>query len=846
MSSPAPLEAMTAVQDDVRPEELHSSFRSELADACNDYQRSHHNNELKELINLRVPTHEFTQETTTSGLEYPPSQDRLPENSVQDISTKNSDDMRLSVHASETSDLYSLRSSTQPTISSAFSKSAPSSGADSSSKTVSTAPTSMISCSSGFNGIREVEKGVFAAPKMTMEPQDRLAWDKIQPKLQDTIFNIFRPRKDLDDTISCEFMMGGPSPTRLTPTVFLVCCHELYRKQLRSILKRQKWMRAYKYQCVVIVDTLEDLSFRNSDNTDGITQLLVEAIVPSGHTSWCGLKARAHSGVDQQPIGFTIGGILLIDGEAFALTVKHGIERLISVDAASGDDSDDDDDAKEESSSPFINFQDSGSIQTQEHKEIEQRTSVFGSQMKVPQSCTSLVDNAVPEKPYSRSQWRHFGQYNAYGTVGSAISFGRLDWSLLKVDPRCEISTSSLVNTLVTPTRDHIEIKSFLDRPAMTGGEVWINAGSSGPVKGWLVDRPALLHRYGRSFEVLQVIPDQPLGALISPKLKYHSQIANPFSSEAPGDSGSWVSRANVLCGHVLAARKSVPWLYVLPISEILEEAKAIMTCQDIHLPQHHSQIDVPAVAKKNLGFSDRGSTIETGSTATLTNSDFTSQRHEQRVFIRERHLEYYVAETMRACLGTLFRERVGCPRLDYTAFTNHCRSRLKDCKAATYWSDHNASCNEDVQDILQMIKTGLHRDELLDTLGQRTGPAPLSHPRLVQERIDRVASLLVMTEIGNIAQYGPRTQVSWRSGTLQQLINSHFTRERALSDASIRLEQIFTAKSLVQIAGLRIFWTANLSDHLLLDKEQGILHIFHHATYLECQRKRYEEGPFA
>lgn len=321
-------------------------------------------------------------------------------------------------------------------------------------------------------------------------------------------------------------------------------------------------------------------------------------------------------------------------------------------------------------------------------------------------------------------------------------------------------------------------------------------------------------------------------------ELKYQLEFANPFSSEAPGDSGSWVLRANVLCGHVLAARKSVPWLYVLPISEILEEVKAIMGCQDISLPQHQSQIDVPAMAKKNLDFCYRGSTIENVGTATPRNCDFTSQRHEPPVFIRERHLEFYVAETMRACLGTLFRERVGCPRLNYTAFTNHCRSRLEDCKSATYWSKQNSSCNEDMLDILEMIKTGLHRDELADTLGQRTGAEPLSH-RFVQERIDRAASLLVMTEIGNIAQYNPRAQVSWRSGNLQQLINSHFTRERALSDASIRLEQIFTAKSLVQIAGLRIFWTANLSDHLLLDKEQRTLHIFHHATYLECQRRR-------
>lgn len=272
--------------------------------------------------------------------------------------------MASPVRATENSDHCSLRSTTQSTVSSGLSKTSASSDPGSSAMTVSTAPTSIIPCSSDLSDIREVEKGVFAAPKMTIELQDRLAWNKIQPKLQDTIFNTFQPRRDLDDTISCEFMMGGPSPTQLTPTVFLVCCHELYRKQLRSILKRQKWMRAYRYQCVVIVDTLEDLSLDTLGNSPGTNQLLVEAFVPSGKTSWCGLKARAQFGVYKQPINFTIGGILLIDGKAFGLTVKHGIERLISVDAASGDGSDDDDDehAVEESSSPFIDFQDRESI----------------------------------------------------------------------------------------------------------------------------------------------------------------------------------------------------------------------------------------------------------------------------------------------------------------------------------------------------------------------------------------------------------------------------------------------------------------------------------------------------
>lgn len=412
----------------------------------------------------------------------------------------------------------------------------------------------------------------------------------------------------------------------------------------------------------------------------------------------------------------------------------------------------------------------------------------------------------------------------------------------MKFEPRCEVSHSSLVNTLVTPTNDHLETKSFLNGAAMTGGEVWINAGSSGPVKGWLVDCPALLRRHGKIFEVFQVIPDQPLGTRISSGLKYHLHPADRSSSEAPGDSGSWVLRANVLCGHIMASRKSVPWLYVLPISEILAEAKANMSCQDITLPQHHAQVDLPAVAKRNAGFSYRDFINSRVRTTSLTEYGIVS-RDEPRVCL-EWPSEHDMADILRACLGTLFRERVGSSRLNYTAFTNHCRSRLEEYKSATYGSMQNASCNEDVRDILQMIKSGLRRDELVDTLGQRTAPGSMND-RFVQERIDRVASLLVMTEIGNITPFDRRARLSWRSGNLQQLIKSHFTRERTMTDTSIRLEQIFMAKSLVQITGLHIFWTADLSDHLLLDRAQGIVYIFYHATYLECQRKRYEQVSF-
>lgn len=199
------------------------------------------------------------------------------------------------------------------------------------------------------------------------------------------------------------------------------------------------------------------------------------------------------------------------------------------------------------------------------------------------------------------------------------------------------------------------------------------------------------------------------------------------------------------------------------------------------------------------------------------------------------------VRDISRACLGTGLLETIGVPGLDYAAYMNHCRSRLNEYEKAVSLPLQTAKCGEDVMDILQMIKSGLHRDELVDILEQRAGPES-GNCQLVQGRISRVASLLVMTEIGMASEYGRRARVYWRSGTLRELMKNHFTRERALANKTSHLEQMPTAKSLVQIARLRIAWTADLSDHLMLDREQKVVHIFHHATYLECQRKRYEK----
>jgi len=53
-----------------------------------------------------------------------------------------------------------------------------------------------------------------------------------------------------------------------------------------------------------------------------------------------------------------------------------------------------------------------------------------------------------------------------------------------------------------------------------------------------------------------------------------------------------------------------------------------------------------------------------------------------------------------------------------------------------------------------------------------------------------------------------------------------------------VKLDRPFTARNLERIAGLKIVWTDNLPDHLRLMRDDTEVAIYHHASFLEHQKK--------
>lgn len=222
--------------------------------------------DLQELDELRLPTHALAHDPDMSGPTSP---------LVPDVSRLGTSPLLAAEDAAQQSgpaayasnlDRRSLRSAPLTTILTTSEGLSGSNGAWTMIMSMWSASTSTSSLHSDIfesdifkSGIRELEKGVFAAPKIPLDLKDQSAWNDLRGRLQDTIENNLRTRPGVESTISCELMMGGPDPEQLRPTVFLVCCHETYRKQLKGTLKRQRWIREFGFQLVVIVDAFEEL-----------------------------------------------------------------------------------------------------------------------------------------------------------------------------------------------------------------------------------------------------------------------------------------------------------------------------------------------------------------------------------------------------------------------------------------------------------------------------------------------------------------------------------------------------------------------------------------------------------
>jgi hypothetical protein len=147
-----------------------------------------------------------------------------------------------------------------------------------------------------------------------------------------------------------------------------------------------------------------------------------------------------------------------------------------------------------------------------------------------------------------------------------------------------------------------------------------------------------------------------------------------------------------------------------------------------------------------------------------------------------------------------------------------------------------SARTHQSIIDIVQHLKEPLTREALRQLLPM---PMPPNEAEKRDGSIDLAASLLLMIDFGSL-QYGfsGRKQLVWDRSSLKEFVHDHFSISLTLGHGRVKLEKMFNARNLGQIAGIEIVWTNNLADHLRMIDEDKKLYIFHHASFLEYQQK--------
>lgn len=469
----------------------------------------------RRLLNLKAPTHDP---------ECPENVCRSPTRETQASSRTNTlTGSETSISEGDPSSVFSKESSTLSVATSVAGGSKTPAAEPSSTKAAGLSTTLV-------QPIFEIEKGVFANPTVKMETGDLENWKQIKIRLQDTIIHTFKPKRGLDPSIALEFMMAGPSRSLLKPAVVLVCCSEPHRKQLKKILRTQKWLSEYKYYCLVLIDKFQTLS-------GGLAWVEGKAVyvsVPVGSLTACGAPAQLKdlSGAGN-PLRFTVGGILIIDGKPFGVTVAHGLQAApqdkylggeeLGDDGDSENDGDDTDDG-----SPFVNFSEAFTDTSSDTLAslVPARRPDGSPSESIQFGLLPPADSTLQVFVQSPRQEVHIGfpcaisaRHESLQSLANAPSDH--DWALIEIeDPNRWKS-----NLITMPDgQNQLEVRSFAVQAELGASQVWINAGFSGVRKGWLTDGLVHVQIDRSAFEARQIILDTPLG-------KENSLNPSPISS---------------------------------------------------------------------------------------------------------------------------------------------------------------------------------------------------------------------------------------------------------------------------------------------------------------------------
>lgn len=154
------------------------------------------------------------------------------------------------------------------------------------------------------------------------------------------------------------------------------------------------------------------------------------------------------------------------------------------------------------------------------------------------------------------------------------------------------------------------------------------------------------------------------------------------------------------------------------------------------------------------------------------------------------------------------------------------------------------AKDNHFVLDVARLLRSNVTHKEVVGKVGQRLSATITQVPSEYREEVVYFAArLLVMINVGRfMSEAHTRRNVPWGSSSLSACVQEHFAEAPKMSCEGGKLPRAFNAWTIETVGGIRVKFTDNLADHLLLVEDDSAVLLFHHASFLECQDTEYEE----
>ncbi|KAF3024926.1 hypothetical protein E8E14_013132 [Neopestalotiopsis sp. 37M] len=177
-----------------------------------------------------------------------------------------------------------------------------------------------------------------------------------------------------------------------------------------------------------------------------------------------------------------------------------------------------------------------------------------------------------------------------------------------------------------------------------------------------------------------------------------------------------------------------------------------------------------------------------------------------------------------------------GIKRLDCEAYYNYYKRLVVSMLPPTDTSDGTAYPHSTILELVRQLRDNPDREDALAKLKSGT---PVPDDEACENLLNLSGRLLLMLKFGIMKnQMLPRGHFNWTHGSLHDLVQEYLAPAPKLTHESTRLPKLFNAWSIAVVAGIKIGFTDNLADHLMLVDDDSKLMIFHHATFLELQQK--------